>query len=347
MAGNYEDLLNELCVRLGMADLSVVTVDCTNVPVDKRDNTGSIGTGSQGTFFGHKSSIGCDANCIPLNSTLDTGHCSDINLFPDTINPMKNLANRTGQEIWCATMDAAYSTMSVISQVESMNIVPIVDINPKNAVMLKNLKEKGQDLLKLVRKAFKTVPRALKLKFREALNTISKKRTSKIPLNEKKSILRALALFFSQGILKAGLSPREFQAAEQLRQELIIYRRKIRSNGTPYEKKMGLMALVYGTIEWFLIYSIRGQNEGINGILKKRGDLIGDGQHSSWLIGQGVLSNRQAMDCVGIKFVACVKFMVTGQKDHFLRFIHNWRHNKRFFCFVILVIFSRETPVFM
>lgn len=344
MADNYNTLLNEMCVGLGMADLSVVSVDGTNVPVDKRDKTGSIGTGSQGTFFGHKSSIACDANCIPLNSTLDTGHCSDINLFPDTINPVKDLANRTGQEIWCATMDAAYSTMSIISQTESMDIVPIVDINPKNSVLLKNLKEKGQELLKLIRKAFKTAPRASKLKFRKTLRAISEKRSSTIPLDEKKSILRALARHFCQKILKTGLSSNELQTAEQLRLELLRLRRKIRSNGTPYEKKVGLMALVYATIEWFLIYSIRGQNEGINGILKKRGDLIGDGQHTSWLIGQGVLSNRQAMDCVGIKFIACVKFMVTGQADHFLRFIHNWRHGKRFFCFVILLIFSRETP---
>jgi len=345
MAGNYDALLNEMLVKLKIADLSVVSVDGTNVPVDKRDTTGSIGTGSQGTFFGHKSSIACDANCMPLNCTLDTGHCSDVNLFPDTINPVKDLANRTGQEIWCATMDAAYSTISIISQVESMDVVPIVDINPKNSVLLKDLKEKGQDLLKLVRKAFKTVPRALKLKFRESLRTISKKRNSAIPLNEKKSILRALARHFSQRFLKTGLSLGEFQAAEQLQLELLRFRRKIRSNGTPYEKKVGLMALMYGTIEWFLIYSIRGQNEGINGILKKRGTLIGDGQHTSWLIGQGILSNRQAINCVGIKFVACVKFIVTGQEDHFLRFIHNWRHTKRFFCFLILVIFSRETPV--
>lgn len=344
MADNYNDLLNEMVVELGMADLSVVSVDGTNIPVDKRDKTGSIGTGSQGTFFGHKSSIACDANCIPLNCTLDTGHCSDVNLFPDTFTPVKDLANRTGQEIWCATMDAAYSTISIISQVESMEVIPIVDINPKNSVLLKELKEKGQDLLVLVRRAFKTAQRVFKRKLREALCAISKKRTLTIPLNEKKSILGALTRLFAQKILKTGLSPSELQTAEQLRRELLRLRREIQSNGTPYEKKVGLMALIYGTIEWFLIYSIRGQNEGINGILKKRGDLIGDGQHTSWLIGQEILSNRQAMDCVGIKFIACVKFMVTGQADHILRFIHNWKHSKRFFCIIILVIFSRETP---
>ncbi|MFO8018598.1 MAG: transposase, partial [Promethearchaeia archaeon] len=346
-ADHYNALLNEVCVGFGMADLSVVSVDGTNLPVDKRDTTGSIGTGSQGTFFGHKSSIGCEANCIPLNYSLDTGHCSDVTLFPDTINPMNDLANRTGQEIWCTTLDAAYSTMAVINRIESMDIVPIVDINPKNSTMLKKFKEKGQDLLNLVQEGFKNIPRALKRQFREILNGISKKRTSKIPLNEKKSILRALAHLFRRKVLKTGLTPADFQAVEQLRQELLKYRRKIRSNGTPYEKKVGLAALVYGTIEWFLLYSIRGQNEGINGILKKRGDLIGDGQHTSWLIGQDTLSNRQAMDCVGIKFVACVKFAVTGERDNFLRYIHNWRHNKRFFWFVLLVIFSRETPDYM
>jgi len=344
MADTYNALVNEMLVGLGMVNLTVVSTDGTNVPVDKRDKTGSIGTGSQGTFFGHKSSIACDANCIPLNCTLDTGHCSDNTLFPDTINPVKDLAHKTGQEIWCAAMDAAYSTISIVSEVESMEIVPIIDINPKNSVLLKNLKEKGQELLKLTRKAFKTTPRAFKKKFRDTLRAISEKRTSTIPLNEKKSILRALAHHFGTKILKTGLSPAEFNAAEQLRRELLSYRRKIRANGTLYEKKVGLMALVQGTIEWFLIYSIRGQNEGINGILKKRGNLIGDGQHTSWLVGGRSISARQAMDIVCIKLVACVKFMVTGQSDHYLRFIHNWRHDKSFFCIIILVIYCRETP---
>ena len=74
MSENYNALLNEMLVKLGIADLTAITADGTNVPVDKRDKTGSIGTGSRGTFFGHKASIACDPNCIPLNSTLDTGH---------------------------------------------------------------------------------------------------------------------------------------------------------------------------------------------------------------------------------------------------------------------------------
>jgi len=344
MAENYNSLLNEELVRLGMIDLTAVTVDGTNVPVDKRDKTGSIGTGSQGTFFGHKASIGCDANCIPLNSTLDTGHCSDVNLYPDTINPIKDLANRTGQDIWSVIMDAAYSTISVISHVESFNAVPVVDINPKNSALLKDLKKKGNDLLEFTRKAFKSASKKVKHKWRRVVRAISKKRNAPVPLKQKESILRALLTLIGGYILRKGLSAAELQASEKLRAEILSLRRKIRSSGTPYEKKVGLTALLYGSIEWFLIYSIRGQNEGINGILKKRGNLIGDGQHTSWLIGQASISGRQSMDIAGIKYVACVKFLVTGQTEHLLRFIHNWKHNKGFFCIVVLVVFSRETP---
>ena len=341
MAEKYNTLLNEKLAELELFDLSVVSVDTTNVPVDKRDKTGSLGTGSRGTFFGHKSSIVCDARCIPINSILDTGRSSDKNLFSDTISPVKDIATHSGQETWCVVSDAAYSEVSVISQVESMNIVPIIDINPKNSALLKELKEKGSDLLEFVRKAFKSASRELKLKLRAALRLISKKRGSKIPLEEKKSILRAMTQIVGKQILSHGLLPKELQIVEQFRREILALRRKIRRSGTPYETKVGLTALIYGTIEWLLLYSIRGQNEGINGLFKKRGDLIGDGQHTSWLIGQSSLSNRQMMDNVGIKYIACVKFISTGQTDHFLRIIHNWRHNQRFFCFVILVIICR------
>jgi hypothetical protein len=344
MAKECNTLLNEKLAELEIFDLSVVSVDTTNVPVDKRDTTGSIGTGSRGTFFGHKSSIACDAQCIPINSVLDTGRCSDNTLFPDTIKPVKEVIIRSGHETWCVVLDAAYSEEATISEVESMNAIPIVDINPKNSALLNDLKEKGNMLLEFARKAFKSAPRALKLKIRTALRSISKKRAFSIPLEEKKSILRAITTLEGQKILNKGLLPEELQIAEQVRREVLMLRRKIRSKGTSYEKKIGLTALVRGSIEWLLIYSVRGQNEGINGLLKKRGDLIGDGQRTSWLLGQNALSNRQAMDCVGIKYVACVKFMVTRQPNHFLRFIHNWRHEQRFFCVIVLVIICREDP---
>lgn len=341
MALNIDKILNDTLADLEMFDLSVVSVDGTNVPVDKRDTTGSIGTGSRGTFFGHKSSIACDAQCFPLHCELDTGHRSDLKMFSDTIAPVKDLADRSGEEVWCVVADAAYSDTSVLSEVESMNAVPIVDINPKNSALLKELKEKGIELRKFTKKALKSASRDLKRKLREKLRSISQKRGKNIPIEEKKSILGGLMRLVGERILLKGLTTRELQTAEQLRNDLMAIRRKIRAGGTSYEKKVGLSALAYGTIEWLLVYSIRGQNEGINGLLKKRGDLIGDGQHTSWLIGREELSGRQTMDSIGIKHVAAVKFIVTGQKDHHLRAIHNWRHSKRFFCFCLLVIFCR------
>jgi hypothetical protein len=341
MAPDIDKLLNDKLADLDLFDLSVVSLDGTNVPVDKRDNTGSIGTGSRGTFFGHKSSIACDAQCIPLHCELDTGHRSDLKMFSDTIAPIKDLADRSGEDIWAMVADAAYSDGSLISEVEGMGTVPIVDINPKNSALLKELKEKGIELRKFTRKALKSASRDLKRKLRENLRSISQKRGSPISVEEKKSILGGLMRLVGEHIMLKGLSAGELQTAEQLRNDLMSIRRKIRAHGTPYEKKVGLSALAYGTIEWLLVYSIRGQNEGINGLLKKRGDLIGDGQHTSWLIGKDDLSGRQMMDCIGIKHVAVVKFIVTGQKDHHLRAIHNWRHSKRFFCLYLLVIFCR------
>lgn len=162
-----------------------------------------------------------------------------------------------------------------------MNVIPIIDINPKNSVLLKELKEKGSNLLEFAQKAFKSASRELKLKLRSTLLLISKKRWSKIPLEEKKSILRAMTQIVGQQILSQGLLPKELQIVEQVQRELLALRRKIRRIGTHYKTEVGLTDLIYGTIEWLLIYSIRGQNEGINGLFKKRGDLIGDGQHTS------------------------------------------------------------------
>ena len=99
MAVDIDEILNDKLAHLEMFNLSVVSVDGTNVPVDKRDKTGSTGTGSRGTFFGYKSSIACDARCFPLHCELDTGHRSDLKMFSDTIKPVKDIANRVEKDI--------------------------------------------------------------------------------------------------------------------------------------------------------------------------------------------------------------------------------------------------------
>lgn len=330
LIGACDDFLNQKIAQLQLSDMTIVTADTTNIPVDKRDKTGSIGTGSRGSFFGHKSSIAADANCIPLNETFGTGHESDSKMFPGTILPVKTLADLTGQEIWCVAADAIYSVLMVIFVIEGMNAVPFVDINPKNSFLLKKLKEKASALKKYAKKALKNMPREEKIKWRKEVSDISKTSTSPIPLKEKKERLKSILRRFGSRAMRKGLSLGERQTAKRLRRELMAIRRKIRFYGTFYEKIIGLGAIAHGTIEWLLVYSIRGQNEGINGILKKRGDVIGDGQHTTWQIGNSNLSKHVSMAQVGLKLMVLVKFMITGQENHHLRWVHNWRRKNLF-----------------
>jgi len=340
-APEWNDLVNKKLAQSGLLDLTIISVDGTNIPVDKRDTTGSVGTGSRGTFFGHKSSIACDGNCIPINQVLDTGRASDLSLFADTLKPVKETAASSRHEIWCIVSDAAYSDLLALSEVEKMNAIPIIDINPKNSKILKELRELGTKLMKFTQKALQAIPDGVKEKLRKDLRSISQKREEPPSLEEKKSILRAITSLLRGEFMEKGLSKREFRRAEAIRDEIVGLRRDIRNHGTAYEKKIGLTPLIYGTLEWLLIYSVRGQNEGINGLLKKRGDLVGDGQHTSWLVGRTSLSNRESMDNFTLKYTACIKYMVTGQKKHLLRALHNWRHSDDFFYYVILVIICR------
>jgi len=70
-----------------------------------------------------------------------------------------------------------------------------------------------------------------------------------VPIDEKKSILRALTRLVGEKMLLNGLSTTELQIAGHLRLELLTLQRKIRSSGMPYEKEVGLSALAYGTID--------------------------------------------------------------------------------------------------
>lgn len=206
-----------------------------------------------------------------------------------------------------------------------------MDINPKNSRLLKKLKEKASALKKYTKKALKNMPREEKVKWREQVSRISRTSTSVIPLEKKKKRLKSILRRFGSRATRKGLTLGERQTAKRIRRELMAIRRKIRFHGTVYEKIVGLSAIAHGTIEWLLVYSIRGQNEGINGILKKRGDVIGDCQHTIWQLGNSNLSKHVSMAQVRIKFMVLVKFMITGQKIHHLRRVQNWRRRKFFF----------------
>ena len=107
---------------------------------------------------------------------------------------------------------------------------------------------------------------------------------------------------------------------------------------------LGLSLIAHGTIEWFHIYGIRGQNEGINGILKKRDNLIGDGQHTTWIIGNQKIENRIHSNIVYIKAISLVYYITTGKKRHCMRRIYNWRIN-HFFIIFVMIDFVGKPPL--
>ena len=106
--------------------------------------------------------------------------------------------------------------------------------------------------------------------------------------------------------------------------EVMAARRDIRAHGTAFEQKVGLTTIPLGTIEWQLVYAIRGQNEGINGIIKKRDDIIGDGQHSSWLHGQQAIESRCKATFTDIKIVALVAKESARMESHYMSRVYNW-----------------------
>jgi hypothetical protein len=141
------------------------------------------------------------------------------------------------------------------------------------------------------------------------------------------------------------LADEEKRDERRRRDDVTRARREIRLHGTDDEKKLGLTTIPLGTTEWKLVYATRGQNEGINGIVKKREDVIGDGQHTSWLHGAKVIGPRYNAVIAVIKIVALAGSKITGKIKHCMKWMYNWRRSRIIFVFVIHVRINRETPV--
>ena len=141
------------------------------------------------------------------------------------------------------------------------------------------------------------------------------------------------------------MTPKERSCEKRLRRKVMKARAIIRQNGTFSEKKLGLSFIAHGTIEWFLVYGIRGQNEGINGILKKRDNLIGDGQHTTWITGNSMIKNRIQSNLLYIKTISLVYYIITGKRRHCMRRIYNWRNDHSFCVIIVVIDFVGKTPI--
>lgn len=345
LSGMNKDLSTEL-VKAGIMDLTVVTIDTTNIPVDKKDKTGSIGTGSRGTFFGHKEATSTDINCIPIVGTMHDGRKGDASTFDGVFDPVKEISIMTGQDRWVTCVDAGFSSPDVVDKIEGSDSLAFVNVNSKRSARLKALVTSAEALDELSMKAFNSLRIEERQSWREEVQAISMARGCPVPLEEKKQIMSGTLRKLAARALRRGLTDEEKRDERRRREDVTRARREIRLHGTDDEKKVGLTTIPLGTTEWKLVYATRGQNEGINSIVKKRGDIIGDGQHTSWLHGATVIGPRYNAVLAGIKIVALVESKITGKTKHCMEWMYNWRRPRYILIFVVYVIINRETPIF-
>lgn len=320
--------LDKKLIEKEILQLTDTSVDVTNVPVDKRDTTGSIGTGSRGHFTGHKSSLICGVNCMPFGHVLASGRVADSTLFSATFQPVVSLAQATGKDMWVTTTDAGYCDPAIVQEIELANVIAVGDLNPKNSVLLKKLKDKTHELAKYSRLAFYSLPFEERKAWIKEVDQFSQQYGLQVPLVIKRKELTRILHKYANRARRNGLTYAQQQKEKRLRRELMNIRREIRLYGTKAEQIVGCSTFAHKTIEWFLAYAIRGQNEGINGILKKRGDLIGDGQHQSWLFEHNVIKNRIDVDIISLKVSGLIYSMILGTPLHCMRALHNWRKIK-------------------
>jgi hypothetical protein len=184
---------------------------------------------------------------------------------------------------------------------------------------------------------------ALSLEEKQALfahlKEYSTQSTGIIPLQRKKVLLRTLLENAAKKAREKGLTLQERRTEKKLRQNVMQLRQKIRRSGTAQEKKLGLQAIAHGTIEWFLMYRIRGQNEGLNGIIKKQDTLIGEGQHTTWIVGEKTIDARCQYILTDLKCVAWIYYVVTGYRQHYLRVCYNWFHERELLFTIYITFF--------
>lgn len=321
---NLDLILTNNLVQNHLLDLSVVSVDCTNISIDKRDKYASKGMGSKGKFRGYKASISCDKNCVPISLVVDQGKQADINLYRDTISQVEDIANRNNKNILVQTADAGYSSTDLMDDIAIMESIPWIDLNSRNSTYLKELKTASSDLYEISRKAInKGLNMDDRKKWIKDLKNFCQKKPEPRLIEKEKELLKILRKYAAKARYN-GLNETEKRKETRLRKKVNDCRANVRKYAGKYSKQLGLTIVGFGTIEWLLVYAIRGKNEGINGILKKKGNLLGDGQKTPWIYGINNIYNRIFSTIVLIKYMIFANYVITGKKTNGMRFVYNW-----------------------
>ena len=184
--------LNRLLASWDIHDLTVSAGDATNIPVDERDTTGSIGTGSRGSFFGHKDGTIAGANCLPITSEMDKGHVADSSLFSANFQELDALARISGKDRWAQELDAAFCLASIIDEIEAADVIPFIDLNMKNSKLSATYKQAVDALTDLSKKAVYSLTLEERQAILDHLKEYSAQATGIIPLQRKKVLLRTL-----------------------------------------------------------------------------------------------------------------------------------------------------------
>ena len=132
ISSEFDQGLDQLLASWDIHDLTVSAGDATNIPVDERDTTGSIGTGSRGSFFGHKDGTIAGANCLPITSEMDKGHVVDSSLFSANFQELDALARISGKDRWAQNWMLLSVWLSIIDEIEAADVIPFIDLNMKN-----------------------------------------------------------------------------------------------------------------------------------------------------------------------------------------------------------------------
>ncbi len=270
---------------------------------------------------------------------------ADSSLLSANFQELDALARISGKDRWAQELDAAFCLASIIDEIEAADVIPFIDLNMKNSKLSATYKQAVDALTDLSKKAVVFIDTRRTTSDPRSFKRILRSSHRHYPIATKKVLLRTLLENVANEARKRGLTRQERHQEKKLRRKIMQIRQQIRKSGTSLEKKVALQAISHRTIEWFLMYRIRGQDEGLYGIIKKQDLLIGEGQHTSWLVGETILNARCQFIFTGLKCVAWIYYGITGNRQRFMCACYNWRHEQHFLFIIYIAFFVGKAPI--